>query len=417
MRKIPFFSRLRSVGSVVRISMVFAGLSFSHSAFAICDGCVVAAVQAGSQAIVAAIAQLGTINASAITNSSNNQVNQANTAQAEQIKNGMNMKYEIAPTACANAAITQGVSSVMSGSPARGGAGGGAPGGGTPPAPQPNDQLTNLIKVDKGQVRRPTPEAMTQTQAQGACQGYASTTNMRGVMCQMAGFNPAGATYIDADVSAETLFDGPQNTTDITKMKQHLTIKQNTKEYAAIEMYLHNLDQPLELRDLSKSELQTNAGARYLALHDMYAARMSMANKPARDWVGDSTADQRLVNVINQMMQNDPSNGTATFVQNYLSDSFPSWGSDGISVHQLLDLEGQRRYLNGQWYNSIAQASPDAVARESVMIGAAQNYLLTQLLFAQQKTNVMLGQVLAATERQEFQPQLMAAHRAATGGK
>jgi hypothetical protein len=127
------------------------------------------------------------------------------------------------------------------------------------------------------------------------------------------------------------------------------------------------------------------------------------------------TNDPRLINVVNQMMQNDPGNGTAKFVQGYLAAHYPSWANDGISMSELLNMEGERRYLNGDWYNAIAAASPDAVARESVMISAATNYLLTQLLQEQKKTNLYLGQTYASTVRQEYQPQLMAAHKAATG--
>jgi hypothetical protein len=386
-------------------------LLVARPAFAQCDGCVVAAVQAGAYSITSAIAQLSSANQAAVIGAQQATTNAAQQQQAEQLKNGLNMKYEVAPTACANAAMTQGVSAVTMGSTGRASAGGGGAVPGVA-AKQPNSSYDALIAVDKGLAPRPSPEVSAQTEARGGCQGYASTGDMRGQSCAMAGFNPAGATYVNADIVAETLIDGPQNPNNPAR---RLTIKQATPEYAAVEAYLHNLNQPIEVRDLTKTELATNAGARYMALHDIYESRMSLGSKPSRDWVGDMTNDPRLINVVNQMMQNDPGNGTAKFVQGYLAAHYPSWANDGISMSELLNMEGERRYLNGDWYNAIAAASPDAVARESVMISAATNYLLTQLLQEQKKTNLYLGQTYASTVRQEYQPQLMAAHKAATG--
>jgi hypothetical protein len=416
---------MRKLVLVLFFVMGLLGSRSASAQLATCDGCVVAAVQAGVFTISTGMqtlegklelsnqslfGQLASSNSAAIIGAEQAGANAAQQQQAEFSKNALNMKYEVAPTACTNAAMTQGVSEVARGAPVFDSAGGG---GGVPAAAakQPNASYDSLIAVDKGLAARPTPEVSAQTEAKGGCLGYASTADMRGQSCQMAGFNPAGATYVNADIAAETLIDGPQNPSNPEKM---LTIKQNTPEYAAIEAYLHNLNQPIEMRDLTKTELATNAGVRYMALHDIYQSRMSLASKPSRDWIGNMTADPRLVNVVNQMIQNDPGNGSAKFVQNYLTAHYPNWQSDGISMTELLNMEGERRYLNGDWYNAIASAAPDAVAREQAMMSAAGNYLTTQLLLETRQTNIYLGQILASTVRQEYQGQLLAAHKAAT---
>jgi hypothetical protein len=408
----------------ILIALFFAvGTGASVPAFA-CDDCativatseqIVSAVGAGaatiSNSVVQAINSLAQSNSSAIIGAQNQAATAQSQTAAELKKNDINMKYEVAPTACTNAAMTQGVSEVTRGSVAHASAGGG---GAVPVAaarqPDPNYDL--LIAVDKGLAARPSPDVTAREQAKGGCNSYSTSADMRGQSCKMAGFSNGSGSYPNADVVAETLVDGPQNP---ATPGEHLTIKGgNTPEYAAIEAYLHNLNQPIEVRDLTKTELATSEGARYMALHDIYESRMSLASKPARDWVASITADPRLSAVINQMIANDPGNGSATFVQNYLQQHMPTWSSDGISLQELTNLEGERRYLNGQWYNSIAQASPDAVARESIMIGAAQNYLMTQLLKQAQLTNVYLGEIYGSTVRQEYQPQLAAAHKAAT---
>jgi hypothetical protein len=400
----------------------FFGIAAATPAMA-CDSCatiiatgeqIVTAIGTGSalieQGIVQAIGTLQQSNSASTIGAQNAAATQAQWTAAEFKKNDMNMYYEVAPTACTNAAMTQGVSESMRRMTARASAGGG---GAVPiaAATQPDANLNTLIQIDKGLVARPSPEVEAREQAKGGCQSYSTANDIRGQSCKMAGFSNGVSAYPNADVVADTLIDGPQNPTN--PMVQ-LTIKGgNTPQYAAIEAYLHNLNEPIEVRDLTKTELATNDGVRYMALHDIYNARMSLAGKPARDWVANMTADPNLINVVNQMTSNDPSNSTATFVNNYLQQHYPTWSSDGISMSELENIEVERRFLNGQWYNAIAQASPDAVAREQVMISAATNYLLYQLLRETEEANLMLGEIYGSNVRQEYQPQLAAAYRAA----
>lgn len=379
-------------------------------AWAVCDGCVVGAVQNAAMQITGAINSLAQSNASTTGNTSQQSQKAAEQSQRELEKGRVNAKYEVAPTACPSVAISQGVSEVGRSSPGRSTAGGG---GAVPSqgAKQPSASMDYLISLDKKQVAAPAPEKVAQVAARAGCEAYSSSSDIRGRACIDAGYSTGASQYKNADISAETLMDGPQNPSNPRRM---LTIKPSTPEYAAVEAYLHNLATPIEVRDLAKSELMTEQGRRYTAVKNVYDARMSLSSKPSRDWVASLTPDKRLATVVTGMIQNDPGGSSATFVSKYLAANYPNWQGDGISEAELQNLEAERRYLNGDWYKSIAAAAPEAVAREQLMVSAANAYLLQKLLEQQRQTNVLLGQIYGSSVRQEYQPQLMAAHRAAT---
>jgi len=214
--------------------------------------------------------------------------------------------------------------------------------------------------------------------------------------------------YPDADVLAETLFDGPQ--ADPAKIVRKLTYGPgDSKEASAMESFLRNIDTPLDLRELTKAELQTDAGRNFMAIKDSYDAAMSLAMKPARDQALLMRANPTTKDIINQLLKSDD----APFVQNYLAKAYPNYASDGISINELVNLEAERRYRNPQWLVRMSSAPERQLLQEQVQLQAVQLWMTSMALERLQQIAVLQGNVAAAMLRQEKLPTLIAAHKAA----
>jgi len=114
----------------------------------------------------------------------------------------------------------------------------------------------------RGTTPPPAPDIQAALAASGACSSFASNGS-RTRLCSKAGFQMGVSSgYPDADVLAETLFDGPQ--ADPAKIVRKLTYGPgDSKEASAMESFLRNIDTPLELRELTKAETANGCGAQF----------------------------------------------------------------------------------------------------------------------------------------------------------
>lgn len=285
----------------------------------------------------------------------------------------------------------------------RGGAGGGRGGYATA-----SNAMQSALSIAKGVDAAPTPEIQASISARGACETFASN-GLRRNMCSAAGYTPGQSSpFVDADIRAETIFDGPQKSVAQTVTSRTIP-PGDSPERTAIEAYVRNLETPLDLRALKPGEITNEAGRAYMSQRDTYEARMSMAMKSMRDQVARITANQQTIPVLKQLA----AGGDAQFVNKYLSQRYPNWQSEGVSIAELMKLEAERRYLNFDWHLRMSAASPDAVKREHAEVMAFQAWLQVQKLEEDQRGLMLAGLTAQSKFRRELMPDLVASHKLA----
>ncbi|MBS0454604.1 MAG: hypothetical protein JSS14_25185 [Proteobacteria bacterium] len=287
---------------------------------------------------------------------------------------------------------------------------GGGGGGGAPrDAPGGSGGMNDVLNVAERRTAAGSPEVEATKAAKAACSSFASG-GVRGQACTDAGFSPGASTgFPNADVRASTLFDGPQANDDGRVVKRKLTVDLAGAEGTAIRALMRNLDQPLQLKDLTKAQRNSDAGRQYLALEDAYQARMSVAKYPQEAQANLLAAKAELIPMVQQMLKSDD----AAFVQQYLNDNVPNWSSKGISMAELIVLETQRRYMNADWHLRLLQMSDTDIARENVRLLAMDAWMKSLGLDRQVVSSVIESNAAQAAVRAELMPQLIAANQRA----
>lgn len=303
-----------------------------------------------------------------------------------------------------------------SGRGAGGGGGSGRPtsvggGAGATPMAGASTNMQKALAISMGNEPAPNPEATAAIAASGACATYAFGGD-RDRNCQGAKFmTGVSSGFPNADVRAETLFDGPQNQAAMSKgVVRRLTVPANdSPERTAIAAYIRNLETPIDLRALRPKELDTVAGRNYIATRDSYEAVMSLATKPLRDQELSMLANKETLSAINQMLAGADSG----FVRNWLTKAYPNWQAQGVSFLELMNLEAVRRYKNETWYVRMAQQDERNLVLEQVNMQALQIWQNNLMLERQQQQNILLGAIAGVLLRGEKLPALIAQHKAA----
>lgn len=274
--------------------------------------------------------------------------------------------------------------------------------------------MKRAVEISAGAVPVPSPEAQAALASSGACSSFvnAGANKVRADTCIAAGFEASAANgHPDADIRAETLFDGPQRGATTAEFRRRLTIDPNGSEVSALNAYTRNLNTPIDLRQLRKAELQTDAGRQYLTYRDAYEARMSLAEKPVRIMSANRMANATLKPVVEQLLASPI---TGSFVSEYLNKNYPKWQSNGISQDELANLEAEGRYMNRSWHLLMAGSAPEVHMKEQTTMMALQTVLMTRMLFKLDEQSVVAGQVAATQIRQEMMPQLIQLHSTAS---
>lgn len=268
--------------------------------------------------------------------------------------------------------------------------------------------MDKAVAIARNEEFAPPPEVQAVMAQRGACEAYASG-KVRAQSCTWAGTSPAVSSGLpDADIRSSTIFDGAQSVADNGKIS--LTFSE--KQLAAATAYVRNLSAPVQLRDLTKIEVQTDEGRRYLALRDSYQARVDLAMRPVEEWVSNRSPYPATIPILKAMQ--DGGGAAAKYLAQHLPKAAPEWKSTGVSLHHLQYLDAARRYDNPEWLKEIGAADEVTLQREQLLISAQMASLMSKNLMESQKTNALLGAVYQASLNKDFMPDLAAQHRRAT---
>lgn len=269
--------------------------------------------------------------------------------------------------------------------------------------------MDKAVRIANNEEVAPAPEVQAVMAQRGSCEAYASG-KVRAESCKFAG-SPVGLTsgLPDADIRAATLFDGAQ----VKGLEGKISLSFNDKQLAAAGAYIRNLSAPVQLRDLTKIEGQTDEGRRYFALKDSYQARVDLAMRPSEEWLSNRTKYPATIPILKAMLEGN--GAAARYLAKHLPETAPDWQTKGISLHQLAYIDAARRYDNPEWVKEIgASSDPLTLQREQLMISAQIASLLTKSMMDGQKANSLLGANYQASLNKDFMPEVAAQHKRAT---
>lgn len=418
---------MKRISKLAATGAMLGGLAYTPQAHAVCDACVTAAVAAAAATVASTITTSGEYVAQqiawAISGSTKTLASESVRAAELTVQGNSELHTQMERTrqdarfmvsdACATLAGTQGVAEANRNNVSLGG-GVGRGGGGTRGGAGVSGDMRRALNIAGGQEAAPSPELQAKLAGTGACSSFVSSgaNAVRAETCTLAGYKTGLSNgHPDADIRAETLIDGPQDGTSTANFRRKLTIDPDGSDVSAVQAFLRNLNTPIDLRQLKRGELNTDMGRQYIAYRDSYEARMSLAEKPARQMVANRIANRALIPYLQQLVESEL---TGPFVRTYLNAAYPQWSSRGISNDEMANLEAERRHQNREWQLLMASMPPETHVKEQTQMMAYQTVLLTRILSRLDEQSVFQGQNASSTVRQEMMPQLVQLHSAAT---
>lgn len=445
----------------LRIAAAAAVLSISTPASAVCDGCVVGAVGAAAITVTTAIAGAATAVVGSMATQTTllvNEIAAASGATASLVNAGVGgavirsaeltaqtdarlaarvheakakyTSFVTDPCAVVAASNSSNIGNVAATIANTMPGGGGATRSTTPQwlssgALSGQIGKTNpgrvVMSVAVGALPPPETEVLATAASQFGCSVYAAPGTPRELACKNTNGQlwnpPSSPPRPNADVRAETLFDGPQASVTASVTRRTISGDEDAQAVAAL---MRNLVDPLPLRTLRPAEMRTDEGRRFLALQDVYNARVSVASQGLRDKAADITADKETI----PMLQNLALNGGQRFA-NYTNQQLAKikdpktnqvldWKTKGVSPSEMRALEAGRRYRNPDWYAFLAGASEKEQFIEMATIGATQVALQVETLEELKKMRAAISLQSTSQVRSEMAPSLSKQHASAT---
>ncbi|WP_017772219.1 conjugal transfer protein TraW [Paraburkholderia kururiensis] len=362
----------------------------TSSAYAVCDGCVVSAVEQASLVLGNMIQALGTsfttlfneidTDISAVGTKISNAVTQASDSQREmalevqrqqemdQVARETELPIDPCATSSSNYAV-QAVSGAASASSSL------RPGGAHVSYP-PLDKALNSPA--------PSVEASRRASASIHADNYCTPLELQ------LGYPGCKASQLpDGDADVDSIFIGaglPGKSVDLTFAQQQ---QDAARAYARMSI------DPQPPESINKAEAGTEAGKLYIAMQKAYQANMSSAIKPINDLIGSRQPFAGSAQLIQDIKQSD---AAAQYFNATASSVAKSTGT--MSLAELEDFEAGRRWRNPYWQIEFgAIADPTKLMRELLFTTAFLADQTHKHVELQRQTNVLLGQLLANDER------------------
>lgn len=398
-------------------AVLFAlGFSASNSAYAICDGCVVGAVETANLSITMAVngvtASVTAMNTSlntmlyqvgtAVTQGSNKVANTVETSARVQREFDANLeknrryedarqRYSVPDSICSESA-----------------SGGAA-------------QVRNSVAAIKASLRSGGGSAASDSKVAQALNSPAQTVEVDALRsasihasyCDADDYAAYGGAAACPQVSATmpgadkrmdslTIGAGPNGKTpDLTFSKAQTD---------AARMYTQNSGRRSVGPQLKKGQASTDAGSRYVGLMNQFLAIISAATDPQEQMIADSQPNEATKSLLAEARQ---SPSAESYYQQTASDNAKSSGQ--MSAREFEQFEVGRRYANTEYQADLQKMEGDNLLREQVRALSLNNWLMLEIKNELSRSNVINGMHLASTARQEFEPMFTSIYRDVSG--
>ncbi|WP_176059963.1 conjugal transfer protein TraW [Paraburkholderia sp. BCC1876] len=377
----------------IRLSAALAGaalLPVSSSAFAICDGCVVAAITEAQVTIQTAIASLGSslstlLNeidtdiasvgskmSDSVVQASNTQREMALEVQRQQEMDQVARETELPIDPCATSSSNYALQAVRDAASKSSLL---RPGGSHVGSPVLDNALNSPA---------PSIEASRRASASIHNDNYCSALELK---LGYAGCK--ASTMPDGDADVDSVFIGagmPGKGVDLTFTPQQT---EAARAYARMSI------DPQPPENITRAEASTETGKMYIAMQKAHQANMSSAMKPMNDLIASRMPFASSAQLIQDLKQSD---AAAQYFNATASSVAKSTGT--MSLAELEDFEAGRRWRNPYWQIEFgAVADPTKLLRELLFSTAFLAEQTHEHVELQRQTNVLLGQLLSANQR------------------
>jgi len=235
----------------------------------------------------------------------------------------------------------------------------------------------------------------------GACKTFADPNSIRGKLCKQADAAKEKPTpYVDADIKAATLFDGPQKRGKGSALKNwSVPAKGAQRDARSTYLTMLNATAPGSPRQITMGTPEASA---YMGKRAEYEAALSLAAYPSLEFDRLTTIDPDTKQALTAFERSD-----SKFMQAYFKDTdLQKTYKQGVSPLTMLDIEVERRVGNPEWLKRIVASSPETKAAEQLMIDAYSLRLQRDMYIALLQNNVLLGKILQNSTVQRYTDEL-----------
>lgn len=197
------------------------------------------------------------------------------------------------------------------------------------------------------------------------------------------------STMPDADAEVDSLYIGA----GVPGKDVDLTFSQAQQD--AARAYARMAIDPQPPENITRAEANTETGKLYIAMQKAYQANMSAAIKPLNDEIASHAPFLGSAQLIKELKQSD---AAAQYFNASASAIAKSNGT--MSLAELEDFEAGRRWRNPYWHVEFGTlADPTKLAREGLFAQAFLADMAHEQVRLLRQNNVLLGQLLATNVR------------------
>jgi hypothetical protein len=402
--------------SPLAIAVLTLGMFASKPAYAICDGCVVGAVETANLSITLAVnattaavgAMAGSVNTmlyqvgTAVTQGSNKVASTVETAArverefaATQEKNrryeDARQRYYVANSICSESAsggsvdVKAGVAAIKTSMRSGGGS-----------------QTANR-KIAQA-LTSPAPASEIDSMRAASIHADYCDTDDYAAYGGASACPSVSQTMPGADKRLDSILigAGPNG------KSADLTFSQEQTD--AAQMYTQNSARRSIGSQLRKGEAESEAGAQYIGLFLQYGAILNAATDPQDQLVADSQPNPATKDLLVDTLK---SSSAQAYYNKTASAKAKATGT--MSAREFEAFEVGRRYANTEYQADLQNMEGDNLVREQIRVQSQTNWLLLELRNDVQRGNIIDGLNLASNARSEFEPILTQKMRAISG--
>lgn len=211
------------------------------------------------------------------------------------------------------------------------------------------------------------------------------------------GLCPSVSSLPGGDTGARSLYDGA----GAVGKDPELTFTQAQTDAAMA--YVNNTAKLDAGRTPGRGEIQTATGQEYQGLLTQYKAMQSAAMQPQLDMVAASQPQEATRAALTEARQ-APS--AESYFQQTASAQAKQTGT--MSEREFESFEVGRRYANTAWVTDLQAMDGDNLAREMARQQSLANWLALGIKNELRQANIINGQQLALSAKNEYAPQLQA---------
>ncbi|WP_157118957.1 conjugal transfer protein TraW [Azohydromonas lata] len=175
-------------------------------------------------------------------------------------------------------------------------------------------------------------------------------------------------------------------------------------------MYIQNAYRRSVGPQLRKGEAETTAGAQYVGLVTQFNAVLSAATDPAEQQISDSTPNPATQQLLKEAFESPSAKAYFDQVASPRARS-----TNVMSAREFEFFEVGRRYANTAYQADLQSMAGDNLARELIRVNTLNAWLLAEIKTELRRGNIITGQLLASSVRQEYEPILTQKYRAVSG--